>query len=118
MSTGGTVEELAPGGEFRPVPGLNPKPIVYKKVLMGEIFGGTCVLTAAVRAAGGKTLKPWDLFDPSKMVQQAEFNLLEREGEKRLADLIKEGTLKWLHFAPPCKSFSRARRSQFVNLFF
>ncbi len=70
MSTGGTVEELAPGGEFRPVPGLNPKPIVYNMVLMGEISGGTCVLAVAVRAAGGKTLQPWDLFDPSNQIEQ------------------------------------------------
>ncbi len=76
------------GGTFHPLPSTRMREVVLKRVVMGEVFGGTCVLTHAVQALGLRTMKPWDLWDPTKTVKTEVFDSLDPECQKRLEELI------------------------------
>ena len=73
-----------------------------------EIFAGTARLTKALRQQG-LTTEPFDIAMGHDM--------LRRELVLKLKDMIQHGSVKYVHFAPPCSSYSPARWShecQFV----
>ena len=74
-----------------------------------EIFAGAGRLTWAVQREGFETLKPGDACDAT-YTRRLEFDLTNPEDFKRIAKLIKGGKIRWLHLAPPCSTFSVARR--------
>ena len=39
------------------------------------------------------------------------FDVLNNQDYRKLVNLIRGGRVKWLHGGPPCKTFSRARRT-------
>jgi len=73
-----------------------------------EIFAGAGGLTAAVRKAGLDTISACDIDSASSHVRS--FDLLSNSSFKEIKKLIKRQKVRWLHLAPPCKTFSRARR--------
>ncbi len=68
------------------------------------------MLTRAVYRAGMRVHDPQDLWDAAKC-EQREFNLLEAESFNAIKAVLKSGEVRWVHFAPPCKTFSKARRT-------
>lgn len=73
-----------------------------------EIFAGAAGLTAAVKRKGGIAVDACDIQTGAEMIE--EFDLLKTESFKKLKKMIKLRKIRWLHLAPPCKTFSRARR--------
>ena len=73
-----------------------------------EVFAGVAGLTAAVKRRGmpATALTDWDPTYTRKLA----FDLLRTSDFNKLCRMIKRGKVKWLHAAPPCKTFSRARR--------
>ena len=80
---------------------------VLKDVTFLELFAGEAGLTKAVQRAGGVVMDPVDVNDNDATVN---FDLRKTGHFKKLKKLIKEKKVRWLHLAPPCKTFSRARR--------
>ena len=74
-----------------------------------ELFAGEAGLTAAVNRAGMVTLQCVDVDGVGVELQQ--FDLLKAGPFKKIKELLKSGKVRWLHMAPPCKTFSCARRS-------
>ena len=68
-----------------------------------EIFAGTANLTAAIRRRSMPTYEPEDII-------LGEFDLTNPQVFQKVAKSIKPGHIRWLHLAPPCATFSRARR--------
>ena len=66
-----------------------------------EVFGGEGSLTDAIRRRG---LVAFDSLDLDTG------NLLEYEVYKALLKRVRLGHFRWLHGAPPCRTFSRARK--------
>lgn len=73
-----------------------------------EIFAGEAGLTNAVKRAGLPCLKVLDIHRDTDNV--IEFDLAKQEPFKKLKKLLRRGRVRWLHLAPPCKTFSKARR--------
>ena len=76
-----------------------------------ELFAGAGGLTAAVRRLGLPALDPQDLLKPDESGLSKEYDLAIESHFKELRSMIRMGKIRWLHGAPPCKTFSRARRS-------
>ena len=76
-----------------------------------ELFAGAGGLTAAVRRLHLPAFEPQDLLKPDESGLNKHFDLSLDEHFKELRSLIRKGNIRWLHGAPPCKTFSRARRS-------
>ena len=76
-----------------------------------ELFAGAGGLTAAVRRLHLPAFEPQDLLKPDESGFNKHFDLSLDEHFKELRSLIRKGNIRWLHGAPPCKTFSRARRS-------
>ena len=74
-----------------------------------ELFAGVAGLSRAVQAKGLKVASLSD-FDPTYKARTS-FDLLKVSDFSRLFRFIKQQKVRWLHAAPPCKTFSRARRS-------
>lgn len=73
-----------------------------------EIFAGEAGLTGAVRRLGIVALEAVDIHACNS--NDLQFDLTRNEPFKKLKKLIKTKRVRWLHLAPPCKTFSRARR--------
>ena len=74
-----------------------------------ELFAGAAGLSAAVRRVG-KVARPLSSLTPDYQ-HRTGFNLLNLSDFQKLLKEIKQGRIRWLHAAPPCKTFSRARRN-------
>ena len=68
-----------------------------------ELFAGEAGLTAAVRRAAG------DIRANDRTL--SELDLTDNQTFKKIKQLIKRKKIRWLHLAPPCRTFTRARRS-------
>ena len=83
------------------------------KVFM-EMFAGFSNLIKAVAATGTETIR-LDVLDTDCNLLK-EFDLLRSHDYAMVKHLIKRRRVHWLHAAPPCKTFSRARRrDQFAS---
>ena len=76
-----------------------------------ELFAGAGGLTAAVRRLNLITFEPQDLLKSDESGFNRHFDLGADEHFKELRGLCRRGSVRWLHVAPPCKTFSRARRT-------
>ena len=74
-----------------------------------ELFAGEAGLTKAVQKLGYKVLEPGDINVGGNV--KVQLDLRNNNHFKALKKLIKTKQVRWLHLAPPCKTFSRARRS-------
>ena len=75
-----------------------------------ELFAGEGMLTKVVGQCAA-TYVPQDVFDGKGNYVGGKMNLLIPENQKRLRTMVRKQEVRWLHCAPPCKTFSRARRS-------
>ena len=75
-----------------------------------ELFAGVAGLTRAVERVDRPCDCAQDVFDKQYNNRQPEFDLLNAQHVRHLLKLIEKRTYLWIHGAPPCKSFSRARR--------
>ena len=66
-------------------------------------------MTTAVAELGLKVEAPKDCADQTYK-KRTSFNLMRRADVMAVLKLIKQGKVSWVHFAPPCATFSRARR--------
>ena len=82
-----------------------------ERLLFLELFAGAGGLTAAVRRLGMPALDPQDLLKPDDSGLSMEYDLANESHFKELRSMIRMGKIRWLHGGPPCKTFSRARRS-------
>lgn len=73
-----------------------------------ELFAGEAGLTLAVKREVGNVFAPGDIVQSSH--SEVTMDLLNNETFKTLKAKIKRGKVRWLHLAPLCKTFSRARR--------
>ena len=73
-----------------------------------EIFAGAAGLTSAVQRLGGRAIIACDIHSDADNVKF--LDLTNANCFKDLKSLIKKRKVRWLHLAPPCKTFSRARR--------
>lgn len=73
-----------------------------------ELFAGEAGLTQAVRRQGLHVLEPGEIQTSSRVVTS--MNLLCNKTFAELKALTKKRRVRWLHMAPPCRTFSRARR--------
>ena len=74
-----------------------------------ELFAGVGGLTAAVERTGAKTMRPLDFMDPTYMSISG-FDLCRLSDFKAILKMVKKRNIRWLHCAPPCSTFSRARK--------
>ena len=74
-----------------------------------ELFAGAGGLTAAVVRAGLAARRAEDIVGADGDAGR-HFDLRRNEVFKRLRSDLRRGNIRWLHGAPPCKTFSRARR--------
>ena len=74
-----------------------------------ELFAGEAGLTAAVRRAGGLVHTPGDIHVNDRTL--SELDLTDNQTFKKIKQWIKRKKIRWLHLAPPCRTFTRARRS-------
>jgi hypothetical protein len=73
-----------------------------------ELFAGAGGLTLAINKLKLPTLHAMDVAAPSGDV---EYEDLRKESTyRKYLDIAKSGKVRWMHGAPPCKTFSRARR--------
>ena len=75
-----------------------------------ELFAGSGRLTKAVRMHAAVYV-PQDVFDEKGKFVGGVMDLLVPDNQKRLKTLVRQQRVRWLHCAPPCNTFSRARRS-------
>ena len=80
-----------------------------------ELFAGVGGLSRAVQRLGLEVKACTD-FDQN-YEKRTGFNLLNRKDLESLSKLIKGKAVRWLHAAPPCSTFSRARRSDAIMKF-
>ena len=73
-----------------------------------ELFAGEAGLTEAVRKAGMPVMDPGDIREGPRVALM--LDLTDNKTFKKLKSMIKCKKIRWLHMAPPCRSFSRARR--------
>ena len=73
-----------------------------------ELFAGEAGLTLAVKRVVGNVFTPGDIVQSDRA--GVAMDLLDNGQFKALKSEIKKGRVRWLHLAPPCKTFSRARR--------
>lgn len=73
-----------------------------------EIFAGEAGLTNAVKRTGLPCMCAVEIRGESG--EAVEFDLTKKEPFVKLKALLRKGKVRWLHLAPPCKTFSRARR--------
>ena len=69
-----------------------------------ELFAGKAGLTQQVRELGLLVLEPRDLRGDGT-------DLSNDTVLREIIGLIRGGQVRWLHLAPPCRTFSRARRT-------
>ena len=74
-----------------------------------ELFAGEAGLTKAVQKLGFKVMEPGDINVAGNV--KVNLDLLNNNHFKAIKKLVKSKKVRWLHAAPPCKTFSRARRS-------
>ena len=75
-----------------------------------ELFAGEGMLTKVVGQYAA-TCVPQDIYDGGDNYVGGKMDLLIPENQKRLRTMVRKQEVRWLHCAPPCKTFSRARRS-------
>ena len=73
-----------------------------------EIFAGVANLTAAVRRVNMPVLDPLDVQDATYAFLK-NFDLLRNKDYRAIKKLIQCRILRWVHFVPPCATFSRGR---------
>ena len=73
-----------------------------------EMFSGVGGLTRAVARLGLKIEAPRDAANAA-YTKKTGFDLTKKSDVQAVAKLIKQGKISWIHFAPPCSTFSRAR---------
>lgn len=73
-----------------------------------ELFAGEAGLTEAVGKANIPVMNPGDVREGPRVVLA--LDLKDNGTFKSLKSMIKRKQIRWLHMAPPCRSFSRARR--------
>ena len=76
-----------------------------------ELFAGAGGLTAAVRRLNLPVFESQDLAKSDESGFNRHFDLGAGEHFKELRGLCRRGSVRWLHGASPCKTFSRARRT-------
>ena len=76
-----------------------------------ELFAGAGGLTAAVRRLNLPAFEPQDLLKSDESGFNRHFDLGVDVHFKELRGLCRRGSVRWLHGAPPCNTFSRARRT-------
>ena len=75
-----------------------------------DAVGGRAGLTRAVQTAGAKVMWVADLIK-CEGEHIKEFDILGRRQIVALRNAVRKGKVRWLHGAPPCKTFSKARRT-------
>eukprot|EP00438_Fugacium_kawagutii_P014285 Skav215770 [mRNA] locus=scaffold106:569116:574315:+ [translate_table: standard] len=73
-----------------------------------ELFAGEAGLTLAVKRCGLRTLEPGEVRAEGRIQKSMDISCTATF--KKLKKLIKQKKVRWVHFAPPCRTFSRARR--------
>ena len=68
-----------------------------------ELFAGSSRLLEAIREFTDSWGEAWDVE------KGAEYDVLVSENLERLLRRVKQGWYWWIHIAPPCATFSRAR---------
>ena len=76
-----------------------------------ELFVGAGGLTSAVRRLDVAAHSPGDLPDPDGGHEGSVLDLLDDKLFRWMKVQIRRGCIRWLHLAPPCKTFTMARRS-------
>ena len=72
-----------------------------------ELFSGKGMLSACMRREGASVCAPLDVGSCTG----SEFDILNPAHWRHLKQLARMGGITWLHCAPPCKTCSRARRT-------
>ena len=80
-------------------------------VLFLELFAGAGGLTAAARRLNLPAFELQDLLKSDESGFNRHFDFGADEHLKELRGLCRRGSVRWLHGAPPCETFSRARRT-------
>ena len=75
-----------------------------------ELFAGSGRLTETVKKHAAVYI-PQDIFDRKGKFVGGEMDLTVSENQVRIRTLVRKQKVRWLHCAPPCKTFSRARRT-------
>lgn len=76
-----------------------------------ELFAGAGGLTAAVARLGRATCAPVEVARGVGAAGGESMDLRDDAVYKRLVRQVRTGKVRWLHGGPPCKTFSRARRT-------
>jgi site-specific DNA-cytosine methylase len=93
-----------------PIPDPPAAPPVHTAPRFQEVFAGVAGLTRAVEREGVKVLDPVETFLDDSYVQKVS-DLSSDTEFKRIRSRIRAGEVRWLHEAPPCITFTMARRS-------
>ena len=80
-----------------------------KDVQFLELFAGEAGLTRAVKRRGIAVPSPGDVHTGQS--NRRPLDLTKLADFKELKKLIKKKQVRWVHFAPPCRTFPRARRT-------
>ena len=83
---------------------------IMKPQVFLELFAGDGMLTKVV-GQHAATYAPQDVFDSKGGYIGGKADLLLPANQKRLRTVVRKQEVRWLHCAPPCHTFSRARRS-------
>lgn len=73
-----------------------------------ELFAGEAGLTLAVKRQDIKTFEPGEVRAEGRVATSIDLSC--NATFRWIKKLIKSKKVRWVHFAPPCKTFSRARR--------
>ena len=73
-----------------------------------EVFCGVARLSQAARERGFHAV-PVDHVVKAHGIRVLQLDLRSRTGQRMLRDLVGQTNVVWVHWAPPCGTFSRAR---------
>ena len=74
-----------------------------------ELFAGTGMLTKMV-AKTAAVLQPHELWDDRGGMRTEAYDLKKKTVQDKILEQIKRGRVRWLHCAPPRRTYSSARR--------
>ena len=106
-------KDRAEAGPLQPttkVPSTSALPPAKDETFL-ELFAGAGGLTAAVRRAGGIAMEPEDAWADNEGGVRLECDLSKEVVFRRILKVIRERRVPRPHGGPPCRTISRALRS-------
>ena len=82
---------------------LDPPRWMFARLVL-EVYAGSARITQACRRLGIETSQPWDKLGGSR------FDLTNKQNIRKLLNIIASGHIILVWLAPPCSTFSSARR--------